>query len=428
MAEEMTGNAPGEVLDQLRQEIDSVAEVAQTIQAIARQTNLLALNATIEAARAGELGKGFAVVAGEVKQLSGRTSQATKEIAELVERLRTQTEALAAGGAGSVDKAPAAIPAAAPAAIAVHANPTFQVTPPAPKPSASEGPVSASERRLVQSTFAQIEPIASVVARTFYERLFELDPALKKLFKGNMEEQGQKLMTVLKIAVKGLDNLEKLVPVVEDLGRRHVGYGVKERDYDTVAAALIWTLDQGLQADFTPEVEAAWTTVYTVLADTMKAAAATAPKPSAAAKAPPSAKAPSPLSADEVALVQSTFAKVEPIAETAAELFYGRLFELDPSVRGLFKGDMKDQGRKLMAMIRTAVKGLNDLEKLVPAVQALGRGHKSYGVQDKHYDTVGAALIWTLEQGLKDDFTVEAETAWTKVYGVLAETMKAAAV
>ncbi len=247
----------GEVLDQLRQEIDKVAEVAQTIQAIARQTNLLALNATIEAARAGELGKGFAVVAGEVKQLSGRTSQATKEIAGLVERLRTQTENLAASGVAPAGKAPstsqyraavvhpAAGPAPAPAAILAHDNPSFPAT--ATEPLASEGPVTAHERQLVQSTFAKVEPNAAVVARTFYERLFELDPSLKKLFKGNMEEQGQKLMSTLKIAVKGLDNLEKLVPVVEELGRRHAGYGVKDGDYDTVAAALIWTLDKGLQ-------------------------------------------------------------------------------------------------------------------------------------------------------------------------------------
>ncbi len=428
-----SAEASGDVLDQLRQEIDKVAEVAETIQAIARQTNLLALNATIEAARAGELGKGFAVVAGEVKQLSGRTSQATKEIAGLVERLRAQTESLSASNLASASQAqPEAIyqapsPAFAPAPAPVHVNPTFPAPAKVAAPPASDGPVSPRERQIVQSTFAKVEPIAAVVARTFYERLFELDPALKQLFKGDMEAQGQKLMSTLKVAVKGLDNLAKLVPVVQDLGRRHVGYGVKDADYDTVAAALIWTLGQGLQTDFTPEVEAAWTKVYTVVADTMKAAAATVPAPSKPAAPPAPAKAESPVSNDDVKLVQSTFAKVEPIAEAAAELFYGRLFSLDPSAQGLFKGDMKAQGRKLMAMIKTAVKGLDDLEKLVPAVQELGRRHVKYGVEDKHYDSVGAALLWTLGQGLKSDFTSEVEAAWTKVYTVLADTMKAAA-
>jgi hemoglobin-like flavoprotein len=126
-------------------------------------------------------------------------------------------------------------------------------------------------------------------------------------------------------------------------------------------------------------------------------------------------------------LVQSSFAKVAPIAEAAAELFYGRLFELDPSLRPLFKGDIKEQGRKLMAMIRAAVAGLDNLSGLVPVVQDLGRRHLAYGVKDKHYDTVGAALLWTLEKGLGDSFTPPVKDAWTVVYGVLATTMKDAA-
>jgi hemoglobin-like flavoprotein len=421
----------------LSREIEKVAEVAQAIQAIARQTNLLALNATIEAARAGDLGKGFAVVAGEVKQLSGRTSEATKEIAEVVERLRSQTERLATRNrsGGTTETAsgsafqfePAPTPTPTPQSRPQHTSSPAPAkatsTAPQSQNAPGGGPFTPRDKQLVQSTFAKVEPLAMVVARTFYEKLFELDPALKNLFKGNMEEQGHKLMSTLKVAVKGLDNLPKLVPVLQDLGRRHVGYGVKDSDYDTVAAALIWTLGQGLQGAFTPEVEAAWTKVYTIVADTMKAAAAKGP----AASAPKAAKAEGPITAQQVKLVQGSFAKVEPIADTAAELFYNKLFELDPSVRSLFKGDMRAQGRKLMAMIKTAVKGLDNLEKLVPAVQDLGRRHVKYGVKDKHYGTVGTALIWTLEQGLKDTFTDDVRSSWTAVYGVLADTMMAAA-
>jgi hemoglobin-like flavoprotein len=428
----------GSDLERLRAEIEKVAAVAQQIEAIARQTNLLALNATIEAARAGEAGKGFAVVAGEVKQLSGQTSQATKEIGGLVDTLRGQTDRLtghadaAKAGIGLTRQTPAKpgfAPRPRPAAPAAAAHPVEKPAAPQPKPAAPapQGPVTARERELVQQTFATIEPIAEAAARTFYEKLFELDPALRKLFKGDMWEQGRKLMATLKIAVKGLDNLPKLVPVLEDLGRRHVGYGVKDEDYDTVAAALIWTLGQGLQDAFTPEVEAAWTKVYTVIADTMKAAAKKGPLPKPeSAPAKPDADA-SPVSAEEKRLVQETFAKVEPIADAAAELFYNKLFELDPSVRPLFKTDMRQQGRKLMAMIKTAVKGLDNLDKLVPAVQDLGRRHVKYGVKDAHYGTVGAALLWTLEQGLKEDFTPEVKSAWANVYGVLADTMQAAA-
>jgi hemoglobin-like flavoprotein len=127
-------------------------------------------------------------------------------------------------------------------------------------------------------------------------------------------------------------------------------------------------------------------------------------------------------------LVQTSFEKVLPIAEVAAKLFYDRLFELDPSLRLLFKGDMAEQGKKLMMMLRIAVKGLDRLDELVPAVQQLGQRHSGYGVQDSHYVTVGDALIWTLATGLGEDFTPETKDAWVVVYTVLADTMKAASV
>lgn len=130
---------------------------------------------------------------------------------------------------------------------------------------------------------------------------------------------------------------------------------------------------------------------------------------------------------DDIKLVKDSWTKVVPISETAAELFYTKLFELDPSVRAMFKGDMKEQGRKLMAILNTAVNALDNLEAIVPAVQAMGKRHVGYGVKDEHYDTVGEALIWTLGAGLKDDFTEDTKTAWIGVYTLVADTMKAAA-
>ena len=130
---------------------------------------------------------------------------------------------------------------------------------------------------------------------------------------------------------------------------------------------------------------------------------------------------------EQAELVKSSWAKVVPIADKAAELFYGKLFELDPSLKPLFKGNMVEQGKKLMKMINTAVNGLDRLDEIVPAVQQLGVRHISYGVKDEHYDTVGVALLWSLEAGLGDAFTDETKTAWATVYGVLADTMKAAA-
>jgi hemoglobin-like flavoprotein len=130
---------------------------------------------------------------------------------------------------------------------------------------------------LVQSTWKMVLPISDTAAELFYGKLFDADPALKALFKGDMKAQGRKLMQMIGTAVNGLANLGSIVPAVQDLGRRHVKYGVKDKDYDTVAGALVWTLGQGLGEKFTPEVKDAWVAAYTILAKTMKDAAATAP-------------------------------------------------------------------------------------------------------------------------------------------------------
>ena len=127
---------------------------------------------------------------------------------------------------------------------------------------------------LVRESFAKVVPIAPQAAALFYDRLFVLDPALKPLFKGDMAEQGRKLMAMIGTAVANLRNLEAIVPVVQDLGRRHAGYGAQPAHYDTVAVALLWTLGQGLGDAFTPPVQAAWTEAYTNLATVMKDAAA----------------------------------------------------------------------------------------------------------------------------------------------------------
>lgn len=126
-------------------------------------------------------------------------------------------------------------------------------------------------------------------------------------------------------------------------------------------------------------------------------------------------------------LVQRTFAAVVPIADEAAALFYGRLFELDPSIRPLFKGDLGAQGKKLMQTLGYCVGKLDALDELVPAVRELGRRHVAYGVTEGHFETVGAALLWTLEKGLGPAFTPEVKEAWATVYQTLAGTMIAAA-
>jgi len=129
----------------------------------------------------------------------------------------------------------------------------------------------------------------------------------------------------------------------------------------------------------------------------------------------------------QILLVKSSWEKVVPISDKAAVLFYGKLFALDPSLKTLFKGDMEEQGKKLMRMIGTAVNGLDRLAEIAPAVQELGVRHIAYGVKDEHYDTVGEALLYTLEAGLGEMFTDDVKEAWATVYGILADTMKTAA-
>ena len=126
---------------------------------------------------------------------------------------------------------------------------------------------------------------------------------------------------------------------------------------------------------------------------------------------------------EQITLVQTSFKKVVPIAGTAADLFYDRLFEIAPPVRALFPSDLTEQKVKLMAMLGTAVTNLHQLDTIQPAVKALGERHKGYGVTAEHYAPVGAALLWTLEKGLGPDFTPETKAAWTAAYTVLAGVM-----
>ena len=129
------------------------------------------------------------------------------------------------------------------------------------------------------------------------------------------------------------------------------------------------------------------------------------------------------MNAQQVELIRSSFALVQPIAPQAAALFYDNLFASDPSLRGMFRGDMAEQGQRLMTMIGAAVGLLGRPDALVPVLRNLGGRHVGYGVRDHHYATVGAALIETLAQGLGDEFTPEVREAWIALYTVVSRTM-----
>jgi hemoglobin-like flavoprotein len=133
------------------------------------------------------------------------------------------------------------------------------------------------------------------------------------------------------------------------------------------------------------------------------------------------------LSPEDIMLVRASFAQIAPIQTKAADLFYGRLFEVAPELRRLFPADLHEQKQKLMAMIGTAVGALHDLDALVPKVEALGMRHAAYGALPVHYEVVGEVLLWTLERGLGAAFTPEVRAAWIKVYSGLSAMMQAGA-
>jgi hemoglobin-like flavoprotein len=121
----------------------------------------------------------------------------------------------------------------------------------------------------------------------------------------------------------------------------------------------------------------------------------------------------------QIKLVQESYAKVAPIADQAAVMFYNRLFEVAPQVKAMFPADLTEQRKKLMATLSVVVNGLSNLQSVLPAASALARRHVSYGAKPEHYPVVGGALLWTLEKGLGDNWTTEVAEAWTAAYGTL---------
>ena len=332
--------ATQETIQGLTESAHQIDQILALITDIAEQTNLLALNATIEAARAGDAGKGFAVVASEVKSLANQTAKATEEITRQVQSVQHNTEESvnAIGRIGATIEKMAEISAAIAAAVEQQGAATQEIASNMSQVAAGTQEVTGSilgvtqgveeteqatmsvmeasrvlnkqsaalqkeidaylneargssrqaktashddglspkDIELIQSSFAKVAPDAEAVAEMFYNRLFAIAPEVKPLFSGDMKKQGRKLMSMLTTVVKGLDKLDTLVPAVEDLGRRHAGYGVLDAHYGKVAEALLWTLQQGLGNDFTADTKKAWTKAYTVLASVMQNAAKSA--------------------------------------------------------------------------------------------------------------------------------------------------------
>ncbi|MES9970951.1 MAG: globin family protein [Candidatus Thiodiazotropha sp.] len=137
--------------------------------------------------------------------------------------------------------------------------------------------MSPNEIMTVKQSWAKVVPISEQAANLFYTRLFEVYPEVKPYFKGDMQLQGRKLMNMIDMAVNSLDDLDPMLEAIRDSGKRHAGYGVKTEDYDKVADALLWTLEQGLGEAFTDEVRHAWVSTYTALSSVMKSGVADHP-------------------------------------------------------------------------------------------------------------------------------------------------------
>jgi len=281
-----------------------------------------------------------------------------------------------------------------------------------------------------------------------FKNIFSIAPEAVELFsfknESNVYESpklkahGAKVASTVGTAVAGLQDINRLVPVLQALGLRHAGYNVTPAHYDVVGKALIETLRKGLQADFTPDVEAAWTAVYGLISSTMMGAKEQMQKDDSINVDDSMLDANGgPLSDDAKALVEASWAKVAALgAEEVGVLLFKNIFSIAPEAVELFSfknesnvyesPKLKAHGAKVASTVGTAVAGLQDINRLVPVLQALGLRHAGYNVTPAHYDVVGKALIETLRKGLQADFTPDVEAAWTAVYGLISSTMMGA--
>lgn len=272
--------------------------------------------------------------------------------------------------------------------------------------------MDARQIEVVNRTWVQLRADADAFSVLFYRRLFENDPALRVLFPENLTEQRGKLVDMLQAVVDRVRDPDTLYAILFDLGARHVGYGVVESDYHAVANALLEAIEAQLGAAFSAEVREAWSQAFRVLAQAMLDGARSVPEERAV------------LTPRQRRLVQGSWNLLRAKAGMLSRMFYGGLFERDPSLRTLFAADTTIQRGRFVSSLSFAINGLDNLEELRPVVEALGRRHVGYGVRPSDYDVAACALLSAVARCLGSWFTPELQSAWTETYGVLARMMQ----
>jgi len=310
-------------------------------------------------------------------------------------------------------------------------------------------PLSEQEIVLVETSWKKAASLgAETVGVILFKHIFALAPDALGLFSFRKEPNvrtyetpglrahGVKVVSTVGAAVDSLRNVPALLPVLQELALKHVGYGVQPAHFDVVGKALMLTFKDGLGKDFTHPVQVAWTKVWGTVASAMIAVMKVEqPKK---VETPAKAAAPvveGPVSATEIHLVQESWAKIAVLGDEDLGLaLFRHIFQEAPEALQLFpfKDDWKNlyesprlrsHGSKVIATVGTAVAGLKDLGALVPVLKELGLKHVGYGIKPAHYDAVGKALIATLSDCLERAFTPDVQAAWTKVYGILSTTM-----
>ncbi|CAK0893045.1 unnamed protein product, partial [Prorocentrum cordatum] len=295
---------------------------------------------------------------------------------------------------------------------------------------------------VIQTTWKQAAALgAETVGVLLFKQIFDIAPQALQLFafkdepnlydSSKLKGHGVKVVTTVDTVVSGVRDLEALKPTLQDLGLRHVGYGVLPPHYDVVGQALLRTLKLGLKDAFTKEVEAAWTNLWAFVAKWCTAG--NYPEQDTGGASPKkAAKATAVLTKEQVSVIQKTWKQAAALgAETVGVLLFKQIFDIAPQALQLFafkdepnlydSPKLKGHGVKVVTTVGTVVSGVRDLEALKPTLQDLGLRHVGYGVLPPHYDVVGQALLRTLKLGLKGAFTKEVEAAWAKLWAFVAK-------